>query len=182
MIVATDALYEERKFVFTIFGVGLTCTIGSVLNGVWLMLPLEAATMCFFVTLLTCYIIYTNYQRISIKLDYDESQTVDFYEFMTIMPSMHNNNHSNNNNRNKKMSPRNHQHKISNNKKQTPNNNSYWSSSTKKKRPSSSTSSSSLNKQRPPPPSQDYDTNDDEYDDYDDCNNNDDYKDRKSVV
>lgn len=179
MIVATDALYEERKFVFTIFGVGLTCTIGSVLNGVWLMLPLEAATMCFFVTLLTCYIIYTNYQRISMKLDYDESQTVDFYEFMTIVPSMHNNNHNNHNsNKNKKMSPRNHQHKISNhNKKHTPNN-SYWSS-TKKKRTSSSSSLSSLKqKQQPPPPQQQdyYDTNSyDENDyDYDDCNNNND--------
>lgn len=118
MIIATDALYEERKFVFTIFAVGLTCTLGSVLNGVWLMLPFYAALLCCIVASFTCYIIYTNYQRISNKLDYDESQTVDFYEFMSIIPSVNNHNKT-------KKSPSNHRKTSSssstNHKKSSPN-------------------------------------------------------------
>lgn len=80
MMTATDGLYEERAVVFSIFGLGLACTVGSVVMCVWLILHWEAAVVCMMVTLYTCRTIYTNYCRVLKRFDYDESQTVDFHD------------------------------------------------------------------------------------------------------
>jgi len=78
MMTATDVLYAERRSVFYVFGIGLGCTIGSVLVCVWILLPWESALLCWMVTLVTCRRMYWNYQRVQHALQFDESQTVDF--------------------------------------------------------------------------------------------------------
>lgn len=78
MVTATDGLYEERKAVFYSFGVGLACTVGSLLMCVWLVLHWEAALICMFVTLYTCSKIYRNYRRVVRRFGFDESETVNF--------------------------------------------------------------------------------------------------------
>ena len=78
MMTATDGLYEERKAVFSVFAIGLACTVGSVVLCVWLILHWEAAFVCMVVTMYTCRKIYTNYQRVMKRFDFDESETVDF--------------------------------------------------------------------------------------------------------
>lgn len=78
MMTATDVLYAERRSVFYVFGIGLGCTIGSVLVCVWILLPWESALLCWMVTLVTCRRMYWNYQRVQQALQFDESQTVDF--------------------------------------------------------------------------------------------------------
>ena len=80
MMTATDGLYEERKTVFSVFGIGLACTVGSVVLCVWLILHWEAALVCMLVTMYTCCKIYRNYQRVIQRFDFDESQTVDFHD------------------------------------------------------------------------------------------------------
>ncbi|GAX26111.1 hypothetical protein FisN_24Hh016 [Fistulifera solaris] len=87
MLTATDGLYEERSSVFTTFGIGLACTVGSVLLSVWLMLPWESALICWLVALFTCRKIYLNYVRVVTRFDFDESQTVDFRDFLE-MPAL----------------------------------------------------------------------------------------------
>jgi len=82
MMTATDGLYEERKAVFLIFGVGLACTVGSVVLCVWLILHWESAFCCMIITLLTCRRIWKNYQRIQQRFDFDENDTVDFRDIM----------------------------------------------------------------------------------------------------
>jgi hypothetical protein len=78
MMTATDGLYEERASVFLAFGIGLACTVGSVLILVWIILDWEAALFCMLLTLYTARTIWKNYRRVQQKFDYDESQTVDF--------------------------------------------------------------------------------------------------------
>jgi len=80
MMTATDGLYEERRAVFSVFSMGLACTVGSVVLCVWLILHWEAALVCMLVTLYTCHKIYSNYQRVLKRFDFDESETVDFYD------------------------------------------------------------------------------------------------------
>lgn len=87
MMTATDGLYEERSSVFTTFGIGLACTVGSVLLSVWLMLPWDSALICWCVALFTCRKIYLNYVRVVTRFDFDESQTVDFRDFLE-MPAL----------------------------------------------------------------------------------------------
>jgi hypothetical protein len=82
MMVATDCLYEERSSVFKVFGWGLACTVGSVLVSVWLLLRWEAAVVCWLVAAKTCHLIWSNYVRVHTKLDFDESQTVDFRDIL----------------------------------------------------------------------------------------------------
>ena len=82
MMTATDGLYEERKSVFTIFGLGLACTVGSVVLSVWLILHWEAALCCMSLTLLTCRTIWRNYQRVQQRFAFDENETVDFRDLM----------------------------------------------------------------------------------------------------
>lgn len=78
MMTATDGLYDERGSVFYVFGVGLACTVGSVVLAVWLILHWEAALVCSLVTIYTCRTMYINYKRVMGKFDFDESLTVDF--------------------------------------------------------------------------------------------------------
>mmetsp|Transcript_42838 Transcript_42838/g.103596 ORF Transcript_42838/g.103596 Transcript_42838/m.103596 type:complete len:266 (+) Transcript_42838:32-829(+) len=82
MMTATDGLYEERLAVFKIFGFGLACTVGSVVICVWLILHWESALVCMILTLLTCHKIYQNYQRVTNRFSFDESETVDFRDIM----------------------------------------------------------------------------------------------------
>lgn len=82
MMTATDGLYEERKSVFKIFGIGLACTVGSVVICVWLILHWESAFVCMVLTLLTCRTIYQNYLRVTTRFSFDESETVDFRDIM----------------------------------------------------------------------------------------------------
>ena len=78
MMTATDGLYEERTSVFGAFGVGLVCTLGSVVLCVWIILHWEAAVVCMFITLFTCRKVYANYRRICRRFGFDENETVDF--------------------------------------------------------------------------------------------------------
>ena len=82
MMTATDGLYEERKTVFFIFGVGLACTVGSVVIIVWIILQWESAICCMMIALITCRTIWRNYQRVQQRFDFDESETVDFRDIM----------------------------------------------------------------------------------------------------
>mmetsp|Transcript_23141 Transcript_23141/g.38253 ORF Transcript_23141/g.38253 Transcript_23141/m.38253 type:complete len:277 (+) Transcript_23141:175-1005(+) len=78
MVTATDGLYEERKTVFFTFGIGLVCTLGSVIFCIWLILHWEAALVCTCVLTYTWGKIYSSYKRVVRRFDFDESQTVDF--------------------------------------------------------------------------------------------------------
>lgn len=78
MMTATDGLYDERKSVFYVFGVGLVCTVSSVILCVWLILRWEAALVCMSVTVFTCHKIYSNYTRVVQKFYFNENETVDF--------------------------------------------------------------------------------------------------------
>lgn len=82
MMTATDGLYEERKKVFLIFGVGLACTVGSVVVIVWIILKWEAAICCMVLTLWTARSIWKSYMRVQKLFAYDESETVDFRDIM----------------------------------------------------------------------------------------------------
>jgi hypothetical protein len=82
MMTATDGLYEERESVFKVFGVGLACTVGSVVICVWVLLNPEAALVCMMITMATCHTIWKNYVRVRNRFSYDESQTVDFRDIM----------------------------------------------------------------------------------------------------
>jgi hypothetical protein len=78
MVTATDGLYEERKSVFFTFGIGLTCTVGSLVMCVWLVLNWEAAFITMSITLYTISKIYKNYRKVVRRFGYDESETVNF--------------------------------------------------------------------------------------------------------
>lgn len=82
MMTATDGLYEERDSVFFVFGIGLACTVGSVVVAVWIILHWEAALCCMLLTLLTGRTIWTNFRRVQQRFDFDESETVDFRDIM----------------------------------------------------------------------------------------------------
>lgn len=82
MMTATDGLYEERKTVFLIFGIGLACTVGSVVICVWVFLQWESALCCMMITLLTCRTIWRNYRRVQQRFSFDENETVDFRDIM----------------------------------------------------------------------------------------------------
>ena len=82
MMTATDGLYEERKSVFLIFGIGLGCTVGSVVICVWILLHWESALVCMLLALMTCRTIWINYRRVQQRFSYDESETVDFRDIM----------------------------------------------------------------------------------------------------
>ena len=87
MMTATEGLYEERKAVFRAFGFGLALTILSVLFGVWLLLHVEAALVCWLVTLMICRKIYVNWKRVLRRFEYDEAETVDFSDILN-MPAL----------------------------------------------------------------------------------------------
>mmetsp|Transcript_37794 Transcript_37794/g.43172 ORF Transcript_37794/g.43172 Transcript_37794/m.43172 type:complete len:265 (+) Transcript_37794:176-970(+) len=78
MVTATDGLYEERRSVFTTFGIGLACTVGSVVVCVWLILHWEAALICMAIAVFTIVRIYQNYIRIFRRFGFDENETVSF--------------------------------------------------------------------------------------------------------
>lgn len=78
MMTATDGLYEERRAVFVIFGVGLASTVGSVVICVWVFLQWESALCCMMITIMTCRTIWNNYKRVQQRFDFDENDTVDF--------------------------------------------------------------------------------------------------------
>jgi len=78
MMTATDGLYEERRSVFVIFGIGLACTVGSVVICVWVFLQWESALCCMMITIMTCRTIWKNYKRVQQRFDFDENDTVDF--------------------------------------------------------------------------------------------------------
>lgn len=78
MITATDNLYEERKIVFKAFGMGLACTVLSVIIAVWLILSPEAALVCSSISIFTGFHMYTQYMRVCKIFTFDESQTVTF--------------------------------------------------------------------------------------------------------
>ena len=82
MMTATDGLYEERMSVFKIFGIGLACTVGSVICCGWILLHWESALVCTFLTTYTCRTIWKNYQRATVRFLFDESETVDFRDIM----------------------------------------------------------------------------------------------------
>ncbi len=82
MMTATDGLYEERKIVFLIFGIGMACTVGSVVICVWVFLQWESAICCMMITILTCRTIWRNYKRVQQRFDFDENDTVDFRDIM----------------------------------------------------------------------------------------------------
>lgn len=82
MMTATDGLYEERNGVFKVFGVGLACTVGSVVIVVWIILQWESSLVCMILTVMTCRTIWMNYRRVSQKFDYNEEDTVDFRDIM----------------------------------------------------------------------------------------------------
>lgn len=86
MLVATDVVYEERRTVFYIFGWGLVLTVGSVLISVWLLLHWEAACFCWSVALMGCWQIYSNYNRVSRRLHFEEHDSVDFSDILTTGP------------------------------------------------------------------------------------------------
>ena len=77
MMTATDALFQERQSVFSVFGIGLSCTLASVLIGVWILLPSESALPCCTIALFACHTMWRNYRRVSSVLAYDQDQTVD---------------------------------------------------------------------------------------------------------
>jgi hypothetical protein len=64
MVTATDGLYDERKSVLFSFGLGLACTVGSLIMCVWLVLHWEAALICMLITCFTCFKIFQNYRRV----------------------------------------------------------------------------------------------------------------------
>jgi hypothetical protein len=82
MMTATDGLYDERKTVFFVFGVGLACTVGSVLVIVWIILHWEAALCCMLLTMVTAWNIWKSYRRVQKRFAFDESETVDFRDIM----------------------------------------------------------------------------------------------------
>jgi hypothetical protein len=82
MMTATDGLYEERKSVFLIFGIGLACTVGSLVICVWIILQWESALICMILALTTCRTIWKNYQRVQQQFGFDENDTVDFRDIM----------------------------------------------------------------------------------------------------
>ncbi|CAB9506554.1 expressed unknown protein [Seminavis robusta] len=89
MMTATDGLYEERTSVFAVFGVGLACTLGSVIVIVWIILHWEAALVCMMITIVTCRQVYLNYQRVCARFDFDESETVDFKDIFEGAANIH---------------------------------------------------------------------------------------------
>jgi len=82
MMTATDGIYDERSSVFNTFGVGLACTVGSVVICVWLILQWESAICCMMLVLFTCRTIWLNYKRVKRRFDFDENETVDFRDIM----------------------------------------------------------------------------------------------------
>jgi hypothetical protein len=104
MMTATDGMYAERSTVFTTFGWGLACTVGSVVLCVWLILSWEAAIVCMMIAMYGCWKIWKNYQRVAYHFEFDESQTVDFRDIMEGpaaiqgIPMAFNNHHSHHNN------------------------------------------------------------------------------------
>jgi hypothetical protein len=77
MMTATDCLFEERRAVFAVFGMGLTLTMGSVLMGVWVLLQWEAALLTCVVAAFTCRVMWRNYCRVRAAFQYNEDETVD---------------------------------------------------------------------------------------------------------
>jgi hypothetical protein len=77
MMTATDCLFEERRAVFAVFGMGLTLTMGSVLVGVWVLLQWEAALLTCLVATFTCRVMWRNYCRVRAAFQYNEDETVD---------------------------------------------------------------------------------------------------------
>lgn len=115
MMTATDGLYEERKSVFWVFGLGLACTLASVVLCVWVILHWEAALACMTITLITIRKVYQNYERVRKRFDFDENDTVDFRDIFDGAANIHtfripvedyalshNNNNNNNNHHNYK--------------------------------------------------------------------------------
>ncbi|GKY91178.1 hypothetical protein MPSEU_000090500 [Mayamaea pseudoterrestris] len=86
MMTATDVLYNERPTVFYTFGIGLACTVLSVMVCLFIFLPWEVALVCWCVTTVFTRRMYKNHQRVSRALQFDESQTVDFKDIFKFFP------------------------------------------------------------------------------------------------
>lgn len=85
MMTATNILYQERSYIFRIFGYGLTFTILSVFVGVWLMFQHWATALsCWLIATYTCYFIYSNYQRVSKLLYFHDNESVDLHDLLSI--------------------------------------------------------------------------------------------------
>jgi len=93
MMTATDGLYEHRKSVFTSFGIGLTCTVSSVVVCVWLVLHWEAALICSIMTIYTCRKMQLQYQHVLQRFAFDEGETVDFTDIFEGPAAIHVSNH-----------------------------------------------------------------------------------------
>jgi hypothetical protein len=78
MMHATDGLYDERNTVFRAFAYGLGSTLVSVILGLWLIIPPEAAFVCMVCTCCTARIMKNHYTRIKEKFIFNEEDTVDF--------------------------------------------------------------------------------------------------------
>ena len=90
MMTATNILYQERSYIFRIFGYGLTFTILSVFVGVWLMFQHWATALsCWLIATYTCYFIYSNYQRVSKLLYFHDNEGVDLHDLMSMTQHQH---------------------------------------------------------------------------------------------
>jgi hypothetical protein len=90
MMTATNILYQERSYIFRIFGYGLTFTILSVFVGVWLMFQHWATALsCWFIATYTCYFIYSNYQRVSKLLYFHDNESVDLHDLLSMTQQQH---------------------------------------------------------------------------------------------
>ena len=90
MMTATNILYQERSYIFRIFGYGLTFTVLSVFVGVWLMFQhWTTALSCWLIATYTCYFIYSNYQRVSKLLYFHDNEGVDLQDLLSITQQQH---------------------------------------------------------------------------------------------
>uniref|UniRef100_A0A7S2F3N5 Uncharacterized protein n=1 Tax=Octactis speculum TaxID=3111310 RepID=A0A7S2F3N5_9STRA len=82
MVRAVEGLYEERKQVFLSFAIGLYMMLFAVFFGAWIIMENEAAVMSSSIIIFSLRRIYIHFRRISLKLKFEEDESVDFTDLL----------------------------------------------------------------------------------------------------
>ena len=79
---AVDGMHDERKFIFSCFGVGLITTLMALMSASWILMTFEVACVATLGISWAIFIIMRQARRISTKFNLSKEELVSFKDIM----------------------------------------------------------------------------------------------------
>uniref|UniRef100_A0A7S3K0I8 Uncharacterized protein n=1 Tax=Aureoumbra lagunensis TaxID=44058 RepID=A0A7S3K0I8_9STRA len=88
---AVDGMYQLRRNVFFLFGLGMMALLVTAIFGSWLLMDHEAAFACTILLIYAIYLTFKSYKSITFMFHFDETEAVNFDDLLdatqTLIPT-----------------------------------------------------------------------------------------------